>query len=226
MKQKEKPSIVRHFTSVENLFKILDNGLMFSDASQWDDENDRYGMMRYKELQNGNNVLVLCFCDGKGNAYHWMHKKHQKADDDTNAENNKKYGEIQCSIDINKNDLFNYIEHMENVCRPQEMKYCRNAEIQGKDIDDIPYLKRKEYEIEKEIRVLYIGTENKISIQDINQFIHSITLESIDVSMKRSIIQKLKEYKLGSIPIKYNGYVNSEIWKQGIDTIINNAPGK
>ncbi len=211
MKTKENQQIISHFTSVENLFKILDKGLKFSDASQWDDKNDKYGIDQYKKLQNGKNVLVLCFCDGSGNAYHWTRKHNQK------KHNTLK--NIQCSINFHKTNFFRYIESFENVYEHQYVEYCRNKEVSQKTIEKIPYIKRKEYEIEKEIRILYIGEKKNVYIPII-KYIQSITLEKVeDVSIEQNIKHRIEHY-IASTNI--NGYSDSEVWQRGIDTIIKN----
>lgn len=208
----EKVKLIRHFTSVENLESILQDGLKMGNTKKWEDKNDSYGIQCYAELQNGQKVLVLCFCATKGNVYHW---------------NSLKNGEdLMCSIDIRKNDFFEYIKKLDGFQKPKSVIYCNNDDVLNlQNTDDLPYLKRAEYEIEKEIRILYIGKETEVYIPDIRDYVEQITIGTSDDEKIKQIKEELKKKLSESlrVPITTNGFMNSKFWQQNIDKIIANS---
>lgn len=206
----EKTEIIRHFTSVECLCLILKNGFRMSDAQNWEDKNDSYGIRRYAELQNGQKVLVLCFCTTKGNVYHWKSLKSQKG--------------LMCSIDIKKDEFFNYVRTLDGFREPKYVDYCNNDEIPKKDKENMPYLKRSEYRIENEIRILYVGDRTDVLIPNIQRFIASITIDSSNPELYKLAEDTLvNQYGIGKKQIKKNGFTDSKVWQQNIDKIIANS---
>lgn len=214
---KKKPTLLRHFTTEESLFKILENGLKLSDGVSWEDKNDVYCITRYKEYQRhckqSNNVLIVCFCDGKGNDYHW----HNFNKDDS----------ITCSINLDKQRFTEYVRHLDGFRVPKKVIYCNNRGLTGKRIADIPYLKRWEYWIEQEYRLLYVGPQLEKYIRNVKDYIVSITLDSSNESKFMETKSKLIEkYHIDKTMILQNGRTKSPKWKRGIDTIIKSSHSK
>lgn len=210
----EKPKTIRHFTSVENLCLILKNGLRMGDAKNWEDKNDSYGIQRYAELQNGKKVLVLCFCATPGNVHHWTSLKTQKG--------------LMCAIDIRKDDFFNYVKTLGGFQEPKSVIYCKNKNVLDQSRENLPYLKRSEYHIEREIRILYVGhsnTEKDVYIPNIKEFIEHVIIEMSNEELYNLAKETLvdKKYGIEKSKIRGEGFLDSKVWKQNIDTLIANS---
>lgn len=218
----EKVKLIRHFTSVENLCLILKNGFRMSDAQNWEDKNDSYGVQRYAELQNGKKVLVLCFCTTKGNVYHWNSLKKKSVPTTKKQTKTEKYTDLMCSINIKKEEFFSYVRALEGFREPKYVDYCNNAEILKKDKESMPYLKRLEYQIENEIRILYVGDRTDVLIPNIQRFIASITIDSSNPELYKLAEDTLvNQYGIGKKQIKKNGFTDSKVWKRNINTLNN-----
>lgn len=212
----EKLKNIRHFTSVENLCLILKNGLRMGDARNWEDKNDSYGIQRYAELQNGKKVLVLCFCATTGNVHHWKSLKSQKG--------------LMCAIGIRKDDFYKYIWEFFNhggddvIQEPRFVIYCKNSEIQNNKIEDLPYLKKSEYKIEREIRILYVGEKTDVYIPNIKEYIEYVIIDSSNLELYQLAKETLVErYGIDKSKIRGNGFSNSQIWQQNVDALIANS---
>lgn len=212
----EKPKTIRHFTSVENLCLILKNGLRMGNAKNWEDKNDSYGIQRYAELQNGKKVLVLCFCATPGNVHHWTSLKAQKG--------------LMCAIGIRKDDFYKYIQGFFNhgvddvIQEPRSVIYCKGSEIQNHKIEDLPYLKKPEYKIEREIRILYVGEKTDVYIPNIKEYIEYVIIDSSNLELYQLAKETLVErYGIDKSKIRGNGFSNSQIWQQNVDALIANS---
>ncbi len=205
-----------HFTSVGNLYQILQTGLKLSDGKNWKDKNDLYGIDIYREYQNGNNVLVLCFCNNRGNVFLWNDKEYSPT---------IQLKDYRCCIKFKKNALSKHIKTIAGVKQPRLIEYCSNEDVLNSQyaIEDIPYLKRKEYEIEHEVRIIYIGLEKEKFIPNINDCISEITIETNRKDVLRQLQTELRnpKYNAAHIKIKTNGYKNSSIWKNNIKALSN-----
>lgn len=210
----ENKNQLKHYTSVSTLYKILANGFMFQDGKSWDDENDKYTLQKYREYISPKNVLALCFCDGAGNAYHWTALG--------KIDPNDPYSEIKCSIVLNKDKFLKYVDS-EGMSH-QEMKYCRNSEIRGYHIKDLPYLKRNEFSIEKEYRVIYTGDKSEFFLTDIIPHIDKIVIGLCD----KKEFDKIRKYiattfHIDEAKITQNLLKGSEEWNKNVDIIVQRA---
>ncbi len=210
-----KPSnTIYHFTSVGNLYRILLSGLKLSDGKNWKDKNDRYGIEQYRKFleKDGKNILVLCFCNNKGNVFLWKEKEESPSQ-------LTQYDEYICRIGFNTKLLRKHLEKNAGIRKPCPVKYCSNKDVLNRKytIEDIPYLKRKEYAIEDEVRIVYIGSEKEKFITNINDCITSITINTNN----KEVLQQIKEelcstYGIDKKMVKSNGYSNSPTWQKNI----------
>ena len=174
---------IRHFTNVDALFKILKSGLKFSSGRSWADKNDAYDIERYKKIVN-KDVAILCMCDGKGNMYHWTNLGHKNIF--------CKYSNIKCNIAFYKDDFLEYVSSLNKFEKPRPIIYCDETETITQELSNIPFLKNKEYIVEKEIRLLYIGdnAQKEAIIPNIRPYIRNITISKNDCNDKNFAIIK------------------------------------
>lgn len=131
---KENNNQLKHYTSVNTLYKILANGFMFQDGKSWDDDNDRYTLQMYRDYISPKNVLALCFCNGSGNAYHWTALGKIDPDD--------LYSKIKCSIVLNKDTFLKYIGSIDGISH-RAMMYCKNKEVLEHQMGEHPLFEKE-----------------------------------------------------------------------------------
>lgn len=212
---------IRHYTDVDALFKILRNGLRFSKpSSNWQDKNDKWALERYQELRRNNkDVFVLCFCDGIGNIHHWDAFGH-KGD----KWKNKKH-KIKCYIKIDKAKFTEYLHSI--GYQLVEVEYPILTKIQTdyatNIVEKLPYLKRSEYSVEHELRIVAEFDHNDSShYLPIRSFVHSITLSMDATSSEYKQIKQelIKEFALSSKQITHSGVYNSPKWQNTIEQLL------
>ena len=145
MAEKEIRTSLKHYTSIENLFKILDTGyLLLGDPEKWEDKNDFAAVRAFCRLKGeGTKARVLCFLNGEESIHHW------------NAFSKNGYG---CSISFARDKILEQTEGDNFLPDFVEYKKVITTEGLNKDIKKIPFLKRNQYKCEKEFRVIWFGT--------------------------------------------------------------------
>ena len=206
---------LKHYTSVSTLYKILTSGFKFQNGESWDDKNDRYTLQKYREYVYPKNVLVLCFCDGAGNVYHWTALGKTDSNDSTSH--------IKCSIVLNKDKFLKYVDSIEGMSHI-EMKYCRNNEILRCQMEDLPYLKRNEFSIEKEYRVIYKGDKSEFFLPDIIPYIDKIVIGLCTEAEFEEIKQHITTtFHIDETKITQNLLKGSKDWNDNVDVIVQRA---
>lgn len=211
----ENKNQLKHYTSVSTLYKILDSGFMFQDGKSWDDDNDRYTLQMYRDYISPQNVLALCFCDGAGNAYHWTALG--------KIDSNDPYSEIKCSIVLNKDTFLKHIDSVNGISH-HEMMYCKNNQVAEHQMEDLPYLKRKEFSVENEYRVIYMGDKSEFFLSGIIPYIDKIVIGLCD----KEDFDRIKQHivttsHINEAKITQNLLKGSEEWNDNVDVIVQRA---
>jgi hypothetical protein len=146
MAEEETRKSLKHYTSIETLFKILDTGyLLLGDPEKWEDKNDSAAVRAFCRLKGeGIKARVLCFLDGDESIHH------------RNA-----FAKNGCSISIDRDCILKQtnktsflhgsIEYRKDIKATELRKLAEN------EADKIPFLKRRAYECEKEYRLIWFG---------------------------------------------------------------------
>jgi hypothetical protein len=135
---------LKHYTSIENLFKILDTSrLLLSKPKNWEDKNDYAALRAFCRLK-GTKARVLCFLDGEESIHHW------------NTFSKNGYG---CSISFARDEILKQTKGDNFLHNSVKYKHViTDEELRKMDNKDIPFLKRNQYECEKEYRIIWFGT--------------------------------------------------------------------
>ena len=203
-------STIRHFTNADALYKILEQGLKFSSGRSWSDKDDVFDIKQYSKIIK-KDVAVLCMCNGMGNLHHWAIIRNK----------GKGLNAIKCSIVFNKNDFLRYVSSLKKFEKPRKVKYCSEIDVLTCDISDIPYLKKREYDIEKEIRFIYLGcdAEKSAIIPNIVPYIKCIEISKngcskTDFNQIRTTIENLYPQLKGRV------FQYDLSWKEKIKILI------
>lgn len=154
---------LNHFTKFDGLKMILENGLRFSDFSNWEDINDQKLMTLYKDAKGYKTLLAVCFCLSSETIYHWM------------------YFDADCCIQFNRYKLLQKVKDIYE-CVYGDVSYYTLPELNSTNVivEDLPFLKRVPFRIEEEFRILYQSYESKdeYTIKDVIPLIDKITLRT------------------------------------------------
>lgn len=177
---------LNRFTTLPFLLDFLvTKKLVLLNPSSWDDKNDSQIIEAYKKKANIKNVFALCFTHERETIHHWQ--AFAKGSDG-------------CCIEFSAEKLFEIFD---------KTKELRHGIVQYKKINDvkpstyvlseIPFIKRKPYEFEREYRVIWEGetTDEYFKIEVPLEAINKITIsgempESVFKSFKFIIRENLK----------------------------------
>lgn len=135
---------LRRYTDLPALLHLLQHRcITLLDPSTWDDTNDSYYLLKYKEKRNLKSVLALCMTEAEETYHHWRVFSH---------------GTTGVCIDFHRAELISTLENEAGVTvRPVEYRNIRvdGRQVAAPRIEDLPFLKRKGFVAEREIRAVY-----------------------------------------------------------------------
>lgn len=210
--------VLRHFTSVDALIHILSEGFRFSSPDGWEDKNDEYCVKQYGKLI-GKKLYALCFCKGKGNIHHWSAFGHQKG--------HSIYKHIPCAIEINVNQFQQALSQRQMQLTP--IKYVKQDDI-TKDltsINDLPFVKRNEYRVEREQRILVECDESTDTAGPNPLQIPISAVERVTILVQKDeLYQQARKRLIRLFPsldgkIIDSGIKNSQNWQDKVEKHIN-----
>ena len=233
---KKKFEFIRHYTNVGALFNILDNGIRFSKPNpNWDDQNDFFTLEKYKQHLNETGgkkeVFLICFCGDLGNVHHWYY--YGSSNSNTMYENC--YENIKCNIKLNKSKFDELLKRQNPSLRLKPLHYVLSSssattkpekgtmtlEEYLTDWDKLLYVKRREYYVEQEWRVVAVAEQQPPSI-DIKECIEAITILIDEDSFIFSHIKEMIACKYPNLKYKVlnSGVHKSKTWEIEINKII------
>jgi hypothetical protein len=117
-------------------------------------------MSEYKRLKKAKSVLALCFAEQNERYHHWRVFAP---------------GSDGVCIEFDKEKLIDSLKTDKNFrSKKIDYKYIKNMKENEFSIDDLPFIKRRQFEDEKEFRFIYTSKEDKIEIKSYNIKINSI----------------------------------------------------
>lgn len=215
---------IRHFTSVDALFKILAEGFRFASPRNWQDKNDVYCVKRFEELQK-KKLYILCFCKGVGNAYHWTAFGHHGVGSLCKG----CYKNVPCNIQINTAVFEKEIQ--QQGMSLQDVIYYKTVSQDFNNIHQLPLLKRFGYRVEKETRIIVMrDSEDNSGVPNLKipeKAIGGINILRTDNDLYKQIKQELiNRFPFLKDKIKYNGTIDSPNWQSSVKQQINKLTNK
>lgn len=161
-------------------------------------------MEKYKEIKNLKTVLALCFTTKPETFHHW------KVFADTSS---------GICVRFNKDNLLKSINKVSGI----ESDYVayelmRNLKAKPPSVDELPFLKRRQYEDEEEFRIIYTNRnkEHKVKYLAINlNSIERITLSPwIPLPISNTVKEVIRNIDgCDSIQLLKTGMVENKVWK-------------
>jgi hypothetical protein len=157
------PAYLRHYTSIENLYSILDSGILrFSDPQDWNDKNDAASLRAFCRKKGAAQARVICLATGLEQIHHW----NTYAPEGCRIE----FGWRGFNEEINRHKLLcGFVEYFPN-------EELTAAILRDKKTDELPFIKRRPYEDDQEYRIIWYGAAEAAPEINIKDCISSITL--------------------------------------------------
>lgn len=150
MKSKTKrESGLRRYTSVPALLHLLQKReITLLNPASWDDRNDAFFIIKYKQRRRLKSVLALCFAKATETYHHWRVFTH---------------GSDGVCITFRRNSLLAAFANINDI-QTRRVKYKLIKELQANRPAerDLPFLKRRPYKDEKEFRIIYLDHKEEI----------------------------------------------------------------
>lgn len=196
------------YTDFPNLLYLLINSkLTLLDPSTWEDKNDTYFLLKYKEAKKLQTLLALCFTTKAETFHHWkVFAGHS--------------GGI--CIRFNKEELLNCLKDGKIIAGQVSYRLIKNLKNEPPVLSELPFIKRKQYEDESEFRIIY-EDRNKVNFSksfNINlNCVERITLSPwLPKSLSDTIKQIIKQLpNCNNIEIIRTGVVDNLEWKRIAD---------
>ena len=125
------------------------------DPATWDDTNDSYYLLRYKEKRGLKTVLALCLTEADETYHHWRIFSH---------------GPAGVCIDFHRADLIAALRREAGVTVKQvEYRKIRvdRRQVSPPKVSELPFLKRQGFLAEKELRAVYESLTKELKFLDI-----------------------------------------------------------
>ncbi|MCH4896469.1 hypothetical protein E0494_07135 [Marinilabiliaceae bacterium JC040] len=175
---------LNRFTTLPILIDLLERQkLILIEPSNWDDRNDTEILDVYKQKKKVEKLFALCFTYGDETIYHWK----TFANDISG-----------CCIEFDGQELIKIFNEKDGVSK-RKIQYKTIEDSAAISIIDIPFTKRKQYDIEKEYRVIFEGTKDDFVVE-IPFSLDLIKKITFGQSMPESVFKSVKKIIKSTYP--------------------------
>lgn len=203
-----KNKVLRRYTSLPILLDMLVNKkITLVDPFSWEDRNDAFCLEQYRKRKKLKTVLVACFTTKPETFHHWK----------VFAGNP---GGVCIRFDKNKLvDCFGRSSQM----RTGLVTYMFMKDLNHKTLllNKLPFLKRKQYEDDREFRILYENKKKVFQTKNFDLNLGCIKLITLSPWMPFSAYETVKRM-IHDIPgcslikIVTTGVIDSSKWKKSL----------
>ena len=179
--------------------------LTLLDPAAWDDRNDAAFLAEYRRKKGAAAVLALCFFQEQGKWHHWR----GYAD-----------GMDGACIEFRTHELLAAVEVVPGVThREVEYRTIIDAGEKSLRVDDLPFVKRKAYEDEREYRIVCVDQEQEISLRSFKIGLHCVRKvvlsPRLPKSFMTSVLRTLRAIKgCSELRVNRSTLLESEVWKR------------
>jgi hypothetical protein len=196
---------LRRYTNIPALLYLLrQRKITLLDPASWDDKNDSYFLLLYREKKTLQSILALCFTPAFETYHHWR----------VFAERSS----CAC-ISFNQESLLKAVRKQLGVTA-KPVRYLTLPDIRGMTMKtaSLPFLKRSAFEDEREFRIIYESSTEKYDTIDIAiplTCIERITLSPwIPSALSDHVKSTIKEIGgCGAMKVYRSTLISNENWK-------------
>lgn len=138
--------ILNRYTSLPILLDMLvRKSLILLNPTSWEDRNDSFYVEKYRETKGLKSVLALCFTTRRETFHHWKVFSN---------------GSSGVCIEFNKVKLLGFVRQVPGVrWRTVKYKLIKELRQHPPGVEDWPFLKRRPFRDEGELRIIYETSE-------------------------------------------------------------------
>ncbi len=196
---------LRRYTDLPALIYLLSQKkLTLLDPQTWDDRNDAYYLRLYRDGNNMETVLALCFTQANETYHHWSVFAN---------------GPGGACISFKRKGLLSAVKKQSGV-RIGPVRYSMLKEIRSKkpSLQQLPFLKRFPFEDEREFRIIYESSA-KESHLDIPISLSCIDKVTLSPWLNEALFTQVQETLLGlhgcsDIRVSRSTLISNEQWKK------------
>lgn len=152
-----KTDSLRRYTDLPVLLNMLKHRqITLLDPATWDDTNDSYYLLKYKEKKNLKTVLALCLTEAVETYHHWRIFSH---------------GSAGVCINFHRANLTKALLSRPGVAiKKVDYRKVREAHklAQPPHLNELPFLKRYAFKAEEEVRAVYESRVETVPFLDIS----------------------------------------------------------
>lgn len=169
---------LRRYTDLPALLHMLKHRkVTLLDPASWDDTNDSYYLLKYKEKKPLKSVLALCLTRADETYHHWRIFSH---------------GSSGVCIAFHRERLLQALLAQQGMV-VKDVKYRKVREARRRvlppQVSELPFLKRAAFQPEEEVRAIYESTKQEVKFLDV-----PIELDSIlRITLSPWIHDRLKD---------------------------------
>ena len=198
---------LRRYTDLPALLYLLKHRkITLLDPATWDDTNDSYYLLKYKEKKNLKTLLALCLTEAEETHHHWRVFSH---------------GPAGICISFHRANLIRALQAVPGVTvKGVSYRKVREAQKQIKppSLGDLPFSKRYAFVAEEEIRAVFESDVKPLKFLDIDFDLGSILRITLSPWINDRLKTAVKE-AIHAIP----GCVHLDVRRS---TLIGNAEWK
>jgi hypothetical protein len=177
-----KPEILRRYTDLPALLYLLRHQkITLLDPKSWDDTNDSYYLLKYKEKRELKSVLALCLTEAEETYHHWRIFSH---------------GSDGVCISFDRAALLAAFGRVRGIShRTVDYRKVREARKRPSPprVDELPFLKRAGFIAEAEYRAVFESATKEVSFLDVPIELTSIVKVSLSPWLNKRLSASVKE---------------------------------
>ena len=201
-------STLRRYTDLPSLLHLLRRKCVtLLDPKTWDDTNDSYYLLLYKEKMKLQTVLALCVTQAEETYHHWRVFSN---------------GPSGVCIHFNKQIFMDTMQRHEGIT-VREVSYVRARDVRRRTViptmAQLPFIKRAGFSDESECRVIFESETRELPYLDIG--IKLTAIEKITLSpwlhkrLSATVKQSIHEIPdCDSINVHRSTLVSNALWKK------------
>lgn len=155
-------TLIRRYTNASSLIHMLQRRrITLLDPMKWDDRNDAHFIEQYRAAVGARSVLALCFAQSAETYHHWRIYSH---------------GMEGVCVDFDKAKVTAAAKRRcAAMAGDVRYHFIKDLDPSAIALDELPFIKRKPYEDEREYRLLHVSRDEQVERRDV-----PIRLDCID----------------------------------------------
>lgn len=176
------PEILRRYTDLPALLYLLRHQkITLLDPKSWDDTNDSYYLLKYKEKRKLESVLAFCLTEAEETYHHWRIFSH---------------GSAGVCISFDRAALLTAFDQVRGISH-RAVDYRKILKVRKRPpppgIDELPFLKRAGFTAEAEYRAVFASATKEVAFLDVPIALASIVKISLSPWLNKRLSKSVKE---------------------------------